>query len=204
MPRAFPLYLPTAEELRFAHDAYVARESRDYAYRAARCMLTGEPTRFTEAEAIDLLLRIWNSRSRYTHKLTLANTDALLAASEATRFQFEDRPITSLESHEHGRVADLFDDFRQLMGPVGAAKALGVLHPRFFPLWDTAIAEAYCGSRWSEVDRCPRHYLEFMGICVEQCSSQVSEEEFGPSLLKTLDEWNYCIWTHGWIPEPGG
>ena len=41
-----------------------------------------------------------------------------------------------------------------------------------------------------------------MEQCAEQCTAQVSETEFGPALLKTVDEWNYSIWTHGWLPIP--
>ena len=42
-----------------------------------------------------------------------------------------------------------------------------------------------------------------MHCCIEQCSAAVTEQEFGVTLLKTLDEWNYCLWTQGWIPAPG-
>ena len=51
--------------------------------------------------------------------------------------------------------------------------------------------------------RSDRSYVDFMHCCIEQCSAAVAEQEFGVTLLKTLDEWNYCLWTQGWIPAPG-
>jgi hypothetical protein len=101
---------------------------------------------------------------------------------------------------EESAVADIYGAFREFLGPVGAAKALGLPHPRFFPLWDSKIAIHYVGHSFRQADD---SYVDFMRCCSEQCTAAVSEREFGESLLKTIDEWNYCIWTQGWLPEPG-
>jgi hypothetical protein len=88
-----------------------------------------------------------------------------------------------------------------VLGPVGAAKALGLLSPRVFPLWDTAIGDAYIGYRWALDKAPPEHYRKFVVYCIEQCTAAVNEEQFGPALLKTLDEWNFCVWTKGGCPS---
>jgi hypothetical protein len=36
----------------------------------------------------------------------------------------------------------MFDDFDGVLGPLGASKRLHVLAPRFFPLWDGAVARS--------------------------------------------------------------
>lgn len=66
-------------------------------------------------------------------------------------------------------------------------------------MWDSKFAMHYVGSGFRNRDS---SHVEFMRCCVEQCSTRVSEREIGVSLLKTLDEWNYCIWIQGWMPEP--
>ena len=203
MPNAIPLYHPTAAELQQAHDVYVEKEGLDYAWRVGRHMLgDGAAAGFTASEAIDLLMRIWNAQSPYTWKLTLAVTDGLLAQTAPARAAFDDRAIAELDDDDIETIGDIYGEFRALLGPVGAAKSLGLLNPRVFPLWDTAIADAYIGYAWGRDGAPPDHYRLFVRHCIEQCTTNVSEQQFGPTLLKTLDEWNFCVWTKGWIPKP--
>lgn len=205
MPRALPLHHATARELRAAHASYVAHEQRDYAYRVGRHMLAPDSrcdAGFTSPEAIDLLLRMWNGRSTYTSQLTLDSLGELFADTAQERRQFDDRHIATFTPVDQDSIARVFAAFAQLTGGVGAAKALGLLYPRFFPLWATRIAVAYCGRKWSNDRKNPEHYVTFMKYCIEQCTASVTEDEFGPTLLKTLDEWNYCVWTYGWLPDP--
>ena len=136
----------------------------------------------------------------HTKLLTLDVLDTLLAVTADARAAFVDRHITSLVDSEESAIADIYRAFREFLGPVGAAKALGLLHSRFFPLWDSKIAIHYVGHSFRQADD---RYVHFMPCCREQCSGAISEQEFGESLLKTLDEWNYCVWTQGWLPEPG-
>jgi hypothetical protein len=200
VPKALPLHHPTAAELHAAHDTYVKNEGLDYAYRVGRHMLgDGAAAGFTAAEAIDLLMRVWNAQSPYTWKLTLDAIATLLAQTAQARAAFDDRDIASLAADEVPAVGAIYGDFRAVLGPVGAAKALGLLHPRVFPLWDTAIGVAYIGHKWSQDLAPPAYYQTFVGYCAEQCTTAVNEAAFGPTLLKRLDEWNFCVWTKGWL-----
>jgi hypothetical protein len=205
MPRALPLHHPTADELRVAHDVYVQREQRDYAYRIARHALTdgADNVPLARREAVHLLLCSWNSRSRYTGSLTLGMIEDVLGSTAQTCEAFENRDIVSLTADERPMVADVYQRFRAVMGQTGAAKALGLLYPRFFPLWDTSIGVAYIGRKWQELGTPAEYYLAFMDHCIAQCKTVVDERAFGPDLLKTLDEWNYCAWSRGWLPVPG-
>ena len=104
--------------------------------------------------------------------------------------------------------------------PVAVAKTLHLLAPRFFPLWDVAIARAY-GCLWQGAVTAPRHYAAFMEItkqsvdsvaadyaritgCPEEESIPRIEQElmvggFHKPILKLIDEYNYSRYTQGWI-----
>jgi hypothetical protein len=61
---------------------------------------------------------------------------ALQSAGQAAeaRSLTTERSIESLAAEDEQPVMRVFSDFEALLGPVGAAKALHVLAPRFFPL----------------------------------------------------------------------
>jgi hypothetical protein len=61
-----------------------------------------------------------------------------------------------------------------------------------------------CAVRTTRDKAPPEHYVTFMEYCIQQCTATVDEDDFGESLLKTLDEWNFCVWTKGWLPDPRG
>lgn len=82
--------------------------------------------------------------------------------------------------------------------PVAAAKALHLLAPAFFPLWDERIAKAYgCNYSADPVDA----YLRFMQItrCVliEHATTLAGMQD-GKSQLKVLGEYNYARFTKNW------
>ena len=81
---------------------------------------------------------------------------------------------------------------------MGAAKALHLLAPRFFPLWDRAIAKAYglsLGKRGTNAER----YCRFMEIVKEQGQNLGVNQPNGQNLLKAIDEYNYCKYSKGWM-----
>jgi hypothetical protein len=95
-------------------------------------------------------------------------------------------------------VSRLFEAFAERLGPVGAAKALHLLSPRFFPIWDAAIAKAY-GLGASRRAANARRYLEFMRIVQATCARLGGEKTIGRNPLKALDEFNYCKHTKQWM-----
>ncbi|MCR4403910.1 MAG: hypothetical protein NUW06_01205 [Candidatus Acetothermia bacterium] len=92
----------------------------------------------------------------------------------------------------------VFEDFERVLGPVGAAKCLHLLAPRFSPLWDRAIARAYGLSLGKSGKNGYRYYL-FMRITKEQVDSLGGEGAIGSNPLKAIDEYNYCKYTKCWI-----
>ncbi len=136
-----------------------------------------------------------------------------------------------LHEEDKSRIKKLFNKFLEALGvtqngktkksPVAVAKALHLLAPHFFPLWDRKIAEAYV-DRYLE--KPAEKYIEFTECIYEfiqklenfRKDSELknflgkyeakSIEDIGPktrkfSILKLIDEYNYARFTKGWIKE---
>jgi hypothetical protein len=111
---------------------------------------------------------------------------------------FRQRSIQSLKQEDESEVVRVFKAFEEVLGPVGAAKCLHLLAPRFFPLWDRSIAKAY-GLPLKQNGRNAERYWRFMGIVKKQVQSLGGEQAIGRNPLKAIDEYNYCKHTKGWI-----
>jgi hypothetical protein len=192
VPRPLPLANPTVSQLEHAHAVYERREDRAYAYRAPRCLL--EQATGTEAEAVRLLLHSWNQRVGFDKR----DLGAVLRTTAARRSRVGDRFLESLTEKDRGTAESIFAGFAGALGPVGAAKALGLLHPTVFVMWDTEIARQYCGSTWRR--KVAATYGRFMSITAMQVRAcHGGRERFEEQLLKVIDERNYCCHTKCWI-----
>ena len=90
-------------------------------------------------------------------------------------------------------VRDLFSAFEDVLFPVGAAKCLHLLAPRFFPLWDRAIAVGYGLALDKKGSNAERYWI-FMQFARRQIQ-HLGGGYSGSNPLKSLDEYNYCIYT---------
>ncbi len=96
------------------------------------------------------------------------------------------------------QICALFNECDAVLGPVGAAKALHLLAPKFFPLWDREIAKWY---------KCPlvgvgsngERYWRFMKIAQEQC---IDLKNQGENVLKLIDEYNYVTFSRKLLVQP--
>ena len=82
--------------------------------------------------------------------------------------------------------------------PVAVAKALHLLAPDFFSLWDKNIALA-CGCDYSVM--ASDKYISFMKLSqtiVRNLHSRIVPP-VGKTLLKLIDEYSYTKYTKGWI-----
>ncbi|MCU1529277.1 MAG: hypothetical protein JWP75_3040 [Frondihabitans sp.] len=195
--------MPTADQLNEARERYEENEPRDLFYRVGRDLV--ERTRagqsdFTLTEAVGVVLLTWNGRF-YNRKDTpdfdaehIANIDALIERYREALDGYHGRSIETLKADEQEAIEAMFNDFDLLLGPVGAAKALHVLAPRFFALWDRPIAEGasfYMEKRGGNANLYWRWMLRVQG----EARQVGGEAAWGPGLLKRLDELNYCRFT---------
>lgn len=170
------------------------RTPRRSRVRLSCCTLPARAGAGTDAEAVRLLLRVWNQRVGFDQR----ELDAVLRETSRRRSGFGHRLLESVTDGDRARAESVFARFAGVLGPVGAAKALGLLHPTLSVMWDTEIARHYCGSTW----RCNAvaAYGRSMSITAVQIRSCRGEpERFGDELLKVIDERNYCRLTQRWM-----
>ncbi|MEX2157776.1 MAG: hypothetical protein WEB04_00020 [Dehalococcoidia bacterium] len=194
----------SADDLAQAHEAFEKNESRDLFYRAATefvsLALDGKSS-LTLAEALAVLLQTWNkSYYRFSpfDEKHFADIEAVLKEHRSALLQFRTQSISGLDRRDEGSVRDTFHSFEEVLGPVGAAKALHLLAPQFFPIWDTAIAKIY-GCNLKRRGQNSENYWSFIEIVRAVCQGLAQTEPPGGNLLKAIDEYNYCKYTKGWI-----
>jgi hypothetical protein len=191
---------PSSEELNLAHRIYVERERRDLFYRAAIQLIaladTGQGD-VSLSEALAVLLDVWNVqyyRRRPQQRRTLVNDlDMLLKRYGDQTARYRDRHIDSLEGEEREAITGLFQGFQEVLGPVGASKALHLLAPQFFPLWDHKIRRGYRVG--SDAAGHAERYWRFMEITRRQVAACGGERILARNPVKALDEYNYCRFT---------
>lgn len=198
-------HMPTVHDLDQARHAFEENEPRDLFYRVAMeltSLALESRTSLTVAEALAVLLRTWNSAFyRYRRGLThehFAKLEELVLSHRSMLLAFRECSIEGFDQNHSSAVGQVFQDFESLLGPVGAAKCLHLLAPRFFPIWDRAIAEAY-GLGLAAAGKNAANYCRFMDISKTQVLALGGEQAVGRNPLKAIDEYNYCKHTKRWI-----
>jgi hypothetical protein len=195
---------PTIRDIEAARQAFEANEPRDLFYRVATELvslaLEGR-TSLSVAEALAVLLQTWNKRFYQYRRFDgqhFTEIEQLISDHHSLLITFRQRSIESFDQEDESEVKHVFKAFEEVLGPVGAAKCLHLLAPRFFPLWDRAIADNYdlpLGKAGTNAGR----YCSFMRIVKGQIQSLGGEQLIGRNPLKAIDEYNYCKYTKGWI-----
>ena len=90
-------------------------------------------------KGILLLLFTWNFASPITKKLNFKSIRQLLGRTQNRLLFLEKYSITNADEKVWNEVAPLFDDFSAVFGQTGASKALSLLNPHLFVMWDTRI-----------------------------------------------------------------
>jgi hypothetical protein len=183
--------LLSVEELLKAHAEYTSTVPNNYVVTMERIEKTlaeqnvGE-TANAVAEWVKNLNREyyrWNPDKAVNLR---ENLEPLIAAELTTLLGFRGRRITTLTRADEPIARRLFDRFRPTLGPVGTGKALHVLAPNFFPLWDSTIASDFYG-----VSKDATGYFQFMILVKQQVVDLPDELATGLTALKAVDEYNY-------------
>jgi len=198
---------PKTDEILQAHEIFLAKESRDIFYRAALELVElsrRKEISLKQEEVISVLLQTWNMMFYRYKKDHFSEEDFqklayLLEAHKEDIKLLRNRSIDDLQNGDGGNIKELFHDFELVLGPVGAAKCLHLLAPKFFPLWDRKIAKDGYGLYIRKMGQNKEIYYEFMQKQKEQCDQFGGEKSLGMNPLKALDEYNYCKYTKGWI-----
>jgi hypothetical protein len=90
-------------------------------------------------KGILLLLYTWNYAPKETKKLNFQKVGELLRNAKHDLKSLEKYSIETADDDAWGVIKRVFDQFRNVFGQTGASKALSLLNPELFVMWDTAI-----------------------------------------------------------------
>jgi hypothetical protein len=193
---------PTVGQLAEARARYRAIEPRDLFYRAATELLGRARDRvgslLTVGEALAVLLFTWNSAYYRYHPAAPDHVDRIERLLETYRSLIDRWRTVELgplaAAREGPHLQGVFEAFEELLGPVGAGKALHLLAPSFCPIWDRTIAARY-GCSVGRAGTNGARYVRFMSMTADQCSALRGLADVPSDLVKALDEWNYVTFT---------
>lgn len=206
------------ELLKWCH-LYLLNEPRDASYRLSAVFLDERWGNIKAmCETIENLMFSWMPQIFYIGKNrpAFANLPDCISKWLDSLSSFRRRCIDSLENSDEDSIGELFWDFKDALkngrgqtSDVAAGKALGLLAPEFFPLWDSNIQVHYqrydyfsfqCLMRefWIKiVDSYPSSIREegMSKIAELYCDMPVFGTHFPKTLLKMIDEYNYAKYT---------
>lgn len=203
--------IPSAAEFREGHRLYEQRESRDPMYKTASFLVEHFWRRPAEiADSIGVLLLTWNQAFYRYGRFGFSRLERCIRNNQDLLDQYRSRNILTFEIKDEKPVVALFNNFLAALcistgrkagtqSPVAVAKALHLLAPAFFPLWDDKIARAY-GCHYAH-DPAAK-YIAFMTKCKQfaQALEDYAIDGVGHrSLLKLIDEYNYAMYTQKWL-----
>jgi len=179
------------ESRAFCYDlarSLIKRAKRESGHRWYRSEYTGK--------AILLLLYAWNFAARETKKLNQPKLNRLLRSSEADLRRLERYTILSADKRAWPIIRRVFSKFMRPMGQTGASKALSLLNPRLFVMWDTAIRlrlkkQLVPGIGNGEK---PGHYVKFLKGTQQNIRKYGINKKLkrGSVVAKKLDEFHYA------------
>jgi hypothetical protein len=200
-------HIPDSEEFRRGYELFneKGKQGIDNIWFEALSIVQdnwGNPTDMTRG--ISRLIRSWN---RFFANFDLETMSACIVRNQATLNEFRNRDIASLSETDTSAITNLFNDFLISLqrksdnrkSPVSVAKALSLIAPNFFPIWDSNIAFAYGCSYFSDSADDP--YIKFshkMKLLAGRVRDFVPIQDERP-LLKRIDEYNFSKYTAHWI-----
>lgn len=146
-------------------------------------------------KGILLLLFTWNFAAQKTKKLNFENVGEILQKCESELEELEKYTIENIDEKAAEKIKKIFCEFKKVMGQTGASKALSLLNPRLFVMWDTKIRKRLGKELIPGIENGekPQHYILFLkGI--RKIISEYRLKEKLPTdaiLAKKVDEYNY-------------
>ncbi len=206
---------PSKDQFDKGAKSFESNEPRDAMYKVATFLINyywDKRDIYNITNALSVLLLTWN-QAFYRYGFFDEND---LEKSIKNNFDLLKKLRTEeLAVNEENTkiISDLFNDFLGSLeivktpngkaakirkSPVAVAKALHLLAPRFFPLWDYEIANKYmCRYDQNSVSA----YIKFCKLSekmVNLAKSWGYKEENDKSVLKLIDEYNYAHYTKRW------
>jgi len=184
-------------------------EKRDAMYKVATFIISyywGKP--FDMANGLGVLLLTWK---QVFYRYGTFDFDKLKRCIDINLKElknFRNRHIISLLESDEKDITALFKEFLEALqidsgkmqgrtSPVAVSKALHLLAPDFFPIWDQKIAKAYGYSYYKKPEK---KYFSFCRI-IKNVADKVEDYvvHSDKTLVKLIDEYNFSKYAGGWI-----
>ncbi|MBI4758911.1 MAG: hypothetical protein HY871_02910 [Chloroflexi bacterium] len=201
--------IPSREEFHKGCEEFEKHEKRDAMYKVATFLVShfwGKPADM--ADGLGVLLLTWNQAFYRYGMFDFDRLEKCITCNLPKIETFRNKHISSLSSSAVDDIKELFTRFLEALqinagkmegrkSPVAVAKALHLLAPNFFPLWDGKIAQAY-GCYYNENPA--EKYVSFCKI-IKTIADEVRNyiDRSDKTLVKLIDEYNYSKYTQGWI-----
>lgn len=201
--------VPSKEMFLQGIEEFEKRERRDPMYKVASFLVNhswGRPPDM--ADGLGVLLLTWNQAFYRYGIFDFEKLEKCLNDNLARIESFRGRNITGMSDADEQVIRNLFDQLlialqidagksRGKKSPVAVAKALHLLAPSFFPLWDKEIAEGY---RCSYSEKPAEQYILFSKLMRKLAQAvRAYVQRPDKTLLKLIDEYNYSKFTQEWI-----
>lgn len=146
-------------------------------------------------KGILLLLFTWNFAAKKTKKLNFHNVGQLINNNKKELKILEKYSIENADENAWPLIKKVFGKFKVLLGQTGASKALGLLNPKLFVMWDTKIRAYLTKSLIPGImnGKHPEHYVIFLkGIQKIIKEYHIKDKlPLGVIVAKKVDEYNY-------------
>ena len=204
------MHIPTESEFIDGIRQYEANEKRDPMYKVATFLIShhwGDPPEM--ADALGVLLLTWNQAFYRYGSFNFDELEDTIRKEIGLLSELRNRDILTLSEGDASTIKRLFTEFLDSLkiasgtstgkkSAVAVSKALHLLAPRFFPLWDDKIAKAY-GLRYNQRPA-KEEYVKFCFMNKELAEKTMRYPiPTHRTLLKLIDQYNYSKYTQGWI-----
>ena len=196
------------EFIRGCHE-FEKHEKRDAMYKMATFILSHFWGKHSEmADGLGVLLLTWNQAFYRYGTLDFDKLEKCIADNFSQIESFRKRDISSFSDADKSDIKALFLEFLEALqitvgkvsgrkSPVSVAKALYLLAPNFFPLWDDKIARAYKCYYSHNPDEKYIRFCELTKALANEIRENISQPH--KTIVKLIDEYNYSKYTKGWI-----
>lgn len=199
----------TQEEFCKGIEEFEKREKRDAMYKIATFIIShywGKP--FDMANGLGVLLLTWNQAFYRYGIFDFDKLERCIDINFKKLENFRNRNITNLSESDEKDISALFKEFLEALqidsgkiqgrtSPVAVSKALHVLAPDFFPIWDQKIAIAYGYNYYKNPEKKYFSFCRFIKKFAYKVENYVVRSD--KTLVKLIDEYNFSKYTGGWI-----
>ncbi len=203
--------IPSSAEFIEGFTAFQRYEKRDAMYRIATYLIEhfwGKP--YDMADSLGVLLLTWNSAFYRYGLFDFEKLEECLSKNQNLLDRYREKDILSHSLADEQWINHLFHQFLIALqisegkkagtkSPVGVSKALHLLAPGFFPLWDNKIARAYgCNYDFKPKEKYLKFFIKTKHVA-EELNHCVDTRKIDKTLVKLIDEYNYSKFTKSWI-----